>query len=243
MANITTINQIIGWFRQYAEQHPTLRDFGYGATDMIGTTRALSYPYLWVTSTQTNPMTISNHVIQPEFEFLVMCVDALSDQAQPAAENGYASTNEQDVISDTYQICQDIVAWINSSWRQTGITLDANIVAQPVQDTTPDRVSGWAITIRLKVPYRTCVTGIDVVAPEIFTTLTTTTAVSASYALTASYALNAAAGEPLPEIWQHPQALTGSQYIVKENHNGLLVGPVSFTNNIDVQQGANLIIL
>jgi hypothetical protein len=198
---------------------------------------------------------------------------------------------------------QDFVAWLNTSWRPTGITIDANLNAQPVTDTTPDRVSGWAITITMKVPYRTCVSGIDIVAPEIYTSLTTqnavtasyaitagtasyfsgsisnaNTAISASYALTASYALNGGGGNIdtssfvkvqdtasmtvlsasyattasyvenmpdfiLPEIWSHPQTLTGSQYVVKANHNGLLVGPVGFTNNIDVQQGANLIIL
>lgn len=243
MTGITTLNQIITWFRQYAEQHPTLRDFGYGATDMIGTTRPLNFPYMWIASTNSNPITISNHIIQPEFEFLAMFVDALSDQTQVTEENGYASNNEQEVLSDTYQIIQDFIAWLNSSWRATGITLGNVAPAQPVSDTTPDRVSGWAFTFSLKIPYNQCVTGIDVKMPNISTNLTTQNAVSASYALTASYALNAAAGEPLPEIWQHPQALTGSQYIVKQNHNGLLVGPVSFSNNIDVQTGANLIIL
>jgi hypothetical protein len=188
MATITTLNQIIAWFRQYADQHPLLRDFGYGATDMIGSTKAMSYPYLWVASTNNNPITISNHVVQPEFEFLVMVVDALSDQTQTDPDNGYIATNEQDVLSDTYQIVQDFVAWLNTSWRPTGITIDANLNAQPVTDTTPDRVSGWAITITMKVPYRTCVSGIDIVAPEIYTSLTTQNAVTASYAITAGTA-------------------------------------------------------
>jgi hypothetical protein len=188
MATITTLNQIIAWFRQYADQHPLLRDFGYGATDMIGSTKAMQFPYLWVASTNNNPITISNHVVQPEFEFLVMVVDALSDQIQTDPDNGYVSTNEQDVLSDTYQIVQDFVAWLNTSWRPTGITIDANLNAQPVTDTTPDRVSGWAITITMKVPYRTCVSGIDIVAPEIYTSLTTQNAVTASYAITAGTA-------------------------------------------------------
>jgi hypothetical protein len=188
MSNITTLNQIISWFRQYSEQHPLLRDFGYGATDMIGSTKAMQFPYLWIASTNNNPITISNHVVQPEFEFLVMVVDALSDQTQTDPDNGYIATNEQDVLSDTYQIVQDFVAWLNTSWRPTGITIDANLNAQPVTDTTPDRVSGWAITITMKVPYRTCVSGIDIVAPEIYTSLTTQNAVTASYAITAGTA-------------------------------------------------------
>jgi hypothetical protein len=68
------------------------------------------------------------------------------------------------------------------------------------------------------------------------------TVLSASYATTASYVENMP-DFILPEIWSHPQTLTGSQYVVKANHNGLLVGPVAFTNNVDIQTGANLIIL
>ena len=188
MSQITTLNQIVSWFQQYAEQHPVLKDFGYGATDAIGTTRAVSYPYMWISSTNSNTINISNHVIQPEFEFLVMVVDAISDQTQPAVENGWAATNEQDVLSDTYQILQDFIAWLNSSWRATGITISTALTAQPVYDTTPDRVSGWAVTVSLKIPYSMCVTGIDVNLPDISTNQTAGNAITASYAITAGTA-------------------------------------------------------
>lgn len=72
--------------------------------------------------------------------------------------------------------------------------------------------------------------------------VTSSYAISASYSATASYWSGSIPIE-LPELWQHPATLTGSQYIVKANHNGLLIGPLGFTNNIDVQTGATLVII
>jgi hypothetical protein len=68
------------------------------------------------------------------------------------------------------------------------------------------------------------------------------TVLSSSYSTTASYALSAPS-EPLPEIWQHPATLTGSQYTVKADHNGMLLGNVSMSGSIDILPGGQLVII
>ena len=46
--NIITINQLIKLFNDFSDSHLQLKDFGYGPTSEIGTTRQMNFPYLWV---------------------------------------------------------------------------------------------------------------------------------------------------------------------------------------------------
>ena len=53
-SKIITLNQLIQMFNDFSTDHLQLNDFGYGPTSDIGTSKNMSFPYLWVTHSQAS---------------------------------------------------------------------------------------------------------------------------------------------------------------------------------------------
>ena len=156
---IISINQLIQMFEDFATAHLQLNGFGYGPTSEIGTSKKMDFPYLWITHRTPSNIVVSNKTQIPEVRLTFIIVDQLNNQVNLADANGSNSTNEQEVLSDCFQIAQDLVNYISTQMGQFGVMLmDEAISIEPVYDETPDAASGWVMDLALKLKHSNCIT-------------------------------------------------------------------------------------
>jgi hypothetical protein len=158
---IVTMNELIKKFNVFSDNHQQLMDFGYGPTSEIGVSRKMSFPYLWVTHRSPSTIVVSNKSQIPEMSLTFIVVDQINSQKNYLEDNGLDSDNQQEIISDTLQIVQDLINYISSVLRLEGVKLmDDNISIEPTFDDTDDRVTGWVADISLKLIHFNCSTPI-----------------------------------------------------------------------------------
>ena len=158
---IVTLNQIVDRMRRFAELNPFVEDFGYGQVTDISTTRPVQYPLIWATHTIDSTIEIQNRTVSPTINFLVLSLDRINNEVPGLDENGGASTNQTDVMSDRLQVLQDLLIYIKQEMRDLGVSIDGNISVTPIFDDLTDRTAGFAAQIALKLPYQGCITPID----------------------------------------------------------------------------------
>jgi hypothetical protein len=121
----------------------------------------MDFPYLWITHRTPSNIVVSNKTQIPEVRLTFIIVDQLNNQVNLADVNGSNSTNEQEVLSDCFQIAQDLVNYISTQMGQFGVMLmDEAISIEPVYDETPDVASGWVMDVALKLKHSNCITPI-----------------------------------------------------------------------------------
>jgi len=161
MSNIVTINELIKEFKDFSDNHLQLKDFGYGPTSDIGRSRKMDFPYLWVTHRTPSSIVIQNKTQIPEMVLTFIIVDQINYQTNYLEVNGLDSDNQQEIISDTFQIAQDLVNYISQNLGARGIKLMDNTASvEPVFDDTDDRATGWVIDLTLKLLHFNCNTPI-----------------------------------------------------------------------------------
>lgn len=154
---IITINEVIEHFNQFVNKHAFLRDFGYGPTSNIGTSRQMKFPYLWITHRAPSNIQVSNRQQVPELLLTFLMVDQVNDQENVLNSTDSSSDNQQEILSDTFQYCQDLITYIITEMRASGIQLnDDTITVEPVYEETQDKVTGWMMDIRFDMMHINC---------------------------------------------------------------------------------------
>jgi hypothetical protein len=150
---ITSINQILDELNAFADAHPQLHDFGYGPVSEIGVSKQMSFPYFWVTHQSDSYIRIENKTTIPELRFLFLFVDQVDNQENYSNINGQQSHNGQEIISDMFQVVQDCINHIMTTFQTLGIYISEDVRTYPVFDETPDRVNGWAAEVTMRIKY------------------------------------------------------------------------------------------
>jgi hypothetical protein len=154
---IITINQLMSMFKTFSDNHLQLNDFGYGPTSEIGTSRQMEFPYLWITHRTSSRLEVTNKTIVPELLFTFIIVDQINNQSNYLDENGLDSDNGQEIISDTFQISQDLVLYIMTQMNQYGVMLSEDSISMEAMfDETDDKVYGWLLEPTLKLMHINC---------------------------------------------------------------------------------------
>lgn len=151
---ITTLNQVIETIREFANDNGFISDFGYGEISDISTTRATEYPLCWVTHTGSSTITLNGRSMTPELNLTVLMLDRVNNEKPAKDENGGYSTNKGDVMSDRFQVCQDLLFYLTTQFK--GSVLADSVSLLPVFDDTTDYSAGWSMTIGLKLQYNNC---------------------------------------------------------------------------------------
>ncbi|MCP4761451.1 MAG: hypothetical protein GY870_06690 [archaeon] len=153
--NIISLNQIIKLMRDFADANFFLNDYGFGHTSDIGTSRQMTFPYMWVTP---QPSTIENinKVTTPSYNFSIIFADQINDEKNVDNQNGELSNNGAEVLSDMFQVAQDFVTYINANWGRYGIILEDGITITPTMDASDDKVNGWVLDIVIRTKYVNC---------------------------------------------------------------------------------------
>lgn len=158
---LVTLNQIVDKLRDFATLNPFVNDFGYGQVTDISTTKAVEYPLIWATHTIDSTIEIQNRTVMPTINFLVLSLDRINNEVPGLDENGGASTNQTDVMSDRLQVLQDLLIYIKQEMRDLSVSIDGNVSLTPIFDDLTDRTAGFAAQISFKLPYQGCITPID----------------------------------------------------------------------------------
>lgn len=156
--NIISLNQIVDLFASFAEQHYFIKDFGYGATSEIGTSRQMMFPYLWLSLDQTSTITIQNKTAIPQYGITILFMDKINIQKNYLDINGVNSDNSQEVLSDTLQLLQDLITEIEVNWGNYGLRIEGDVTCFPGVDETTDKVCGWVGQFNLRVKHSNCIT-------------------------------------------------------------------------------------
>lgn len=154
---ITTINQIVDKLRSFSERNGFVEDFGYGEVSDISTTTAVNYPLIWATHLNNSSISIDNNTAIPTLSFGILSLDRINNEKPATDENGGASTNQLEVMSDRFQVLQDLILFLNKELRTLQVRIEVSTSLQPIFDDV-DHTAGWLMNINFKLPYSNCYT-------------------------------------------------------------------------------------
>jgi hypothetical protein len=97
-------------------------------------------------------------------------VDRINIQKNYGDNMGLNGDNSQEVLSDTFQITQDLVNFVSTTMGQFGVQLtEDGLSTEPLFDETQDKVSGWITDMSLRLKHVNCVTpmgDVDITIPS-----------------------------------------------------------------------------
>jgi len=130
-----TKNILYKYFKDFADNHLQIKDYGYGDLWEISSSQATQYPLFWVSP---QPSSISGNEITYNFNILIG--DRLED----------GDGNKVEVESDTFQIGLDLLATLNIN---RDVDLDKNNTLTPFIHDFKDRIAGHLITISVTADF------------------------------------------------------------------------------------------
>jgi hypothetical protein len=130
-----TKNILYKYFKDFADNHLQIKDFGYGDLWEISSSQATTYPLFWVSP---QPSSISGNEITYSYNILIG--DRLED----------GDANKVEVESDTLQIGLDLLATLN---LHTELDLEKSNSLTPFIHDFKDRIAGHLITLSVMAPF------------------------------------------------------------------------------------------
>jgi hypothetical protein len=145
-SNTASLQKIISIFKDLALRNNMVTDFGYGPTYNIGASRQMKFPYIWVENTQSETLRSLNGYKENVYSFTIFCLDKINK----------GDDNYDQIISDTHYILDSIIQEIaqHKYYVDMNLSLDGNIIMNPVVEATDDNSNGWSAEISIKVPVR-----------------------------------------------------------------------------------------
>jgi hypothetical protein len=136
-----TLNQLIAKLQTIATNHEQINSFFFGDIADLGTEKPMQYPVLFA---DVAPSNFTYKVIGLNLQIMVM--DIVKKDL----------SNENDVISDTLQIIEDVIIELRNPSEVFLIQDSINLT--PFSDSQGDEVSGWTANITINIPstYNSC---------------------------------------------------------------------------------------
>lgn len=157
---ILKLKDIIDIFKDFADKHKEINDFGWGMTYDIGTTFNMKMPYMWVTHRAPNRIIVAGKSAQTKlFNFSIIIADKINIQKNILATNGFLSDNSGDILNKTDLITHDLIAYLQHTL--TGAHISEDVSIELIYDETDDKVAGWLLDITIKAVYKNCINPID----------------------------------------------------------------------------------
>ena len=159
------IRDIINKLKAIADAHPNINYFGVGQISDL-TDDVMDYPYLWVDNTPSHTVLYNedSDYKAVEYEFTIRIGDKVNDQQGYSGIRGIGTTNEVDIISDTFSILLDVINTISedSLLLFEDVSLVDDISVEPFFNEDIGDVSGNQATLRFRVINdKVCITPIS----------------------------------------------------------------------------------
>ena len=135
---MVTHNTILSNLRTIATAHAQINAFGCGDIWEIATSGTTDYALMWVVPVNSRVQKTS---VFHDYEFYIM--DRVSKD----------EGNEDEVLSDTKQICLDVIAQLDKSTLYDFKLETESIELVPFTDKFEDEVAGWQFTLSFKVGF------------------------------------------------------------------------------------------
>jgi hypothetical protein len=128
--------QAVNVIKTFADDHLQINKFDFEFKEQMQNLATLNeaYPFLYVVPVASDTVTNVN-----EFDVEIYCVDRLQKDR----------TNVNYVISDTNQILNDLVLWLEEG--QDDIEIVGTATQTPINNDLLDYVGGWVLRVRLQV--------------------------------------------------------------------------------------------
>ena len=139
-----TLNQIIAAIRRAAENHKMVRYVAFGPEyDLVADGSKDNYPLVWcIPDTTTMMYDSSANDKEKTYSFVMSVMDRQFED----------STNQMEVLSDTMQIMDDLIATLQYVYRNSRVNFQVNDDAIPFMDAHGDIVAGYTVRLEVGVP-------------------------------------------------------------------------------------------
>jgi hypothetical protein len=156
--NNITINKLVSILKDWSNSNPLINEFTYGIDYDFATSKSFSYPLMYVDLDMNQSINILNNTNDNQIMFNISFLDLLNDQHNLANKNGYESNNTADILSDSYQLIEDLLTFLRSYQAQKlGIFLnDQSAVITKVFDEWTDKVVGMTVNLLIRFDYNVC---------------------------------------------------------------------------------------
>ena len=131
-----SLNQILNDLQTICQNHGQISQFRFGSDVDISASEQQLYPLVWCDIVGSS---IAGKVLTVSLLIKTMDIQK-ADQ-----------TNEQDTLSDTLSISQDIYAALNNPSFQDYFTINEGVSLDPMREALPDLVNGWSMTINFEL--------------------------------------------------------------------------------------------
>lgn len=131
-----TLNQLIQKLNDFANAHQQVHSFGFGDLWEIEASGAKNAVNMWA-NVVNGAVDINGK--QSSIDFRVCIMDLVKKD----------ESNENEVLSDTYLIGLDLVAYLNNNSNWDSYTISNNITLTPFTERFDNDWSGWIIDFTL----------------------------------------------------------------------------------------------
>ena len=136
-----TLNKILKRLELFQTQHKQLNSFFFGKIPEIGASNSVNYPLLYCQLAEDSSE-VNERVEYFNMEFWIVDL--------PNTKTG-KDRSVQEVLSDTKQIANDLVAYLRyTNFSEGSLLIDLPVSMRDLIDAGDDCVSGWSFTLRLK---------------------------------------------------------------------------------------------
>jgi hypothetical protein len=139
-----TLNQIIAAIRRAGENHRMIRSVAFGPEyDIVADGGMDNYPMLYcIPDTTTMLFDQAANDKEKTFSFVISVMDRQFED----------SSNQMEVLSDSLQILEDIIASLQYVYRDSRVNFQVNDDALPFYNAHGDLVAGYTIRLEVGVP-------------------------------------------------------------------------------------------
>ena len=158
MVNNKTFNNVIDTLKNLGKVHQNITTTTTGDIWEIDLAKNTLFPLMHI-----NPVNVQTSATTLTYNFQIFIMDLVSEK-EDWTETNFQSANNlsngQEVLSDTLQICTDIIAMLRHSKWQSELENDINAAVmwgdgdfslEPFSDRFDNEVTGWVFTLPLIV--------------------------------------------------------------------------------------------
>jgi len=124
----TSLNQILNAVQSVSESHAQINSFGFGTIDDLAASTQVHYPTLWC---DCSGASIEGKTLSISLDIYIL--DVQKDDM----------INEQDTVSDTLQIIEDVYAALSDPTYRDNWTIPYALQLSICREAYTDKVNGW----------------------------------------------------------------------------------------------------